>query len=107
MKLEKETILKIQIFNAILFSIVLVSVGCSGPEESKKTNEPEVTKQPSSTLTIPKSEPDDSEGPKKLAAGDKAPDFEIELMGGEMLKLSDHVKNCGGPTILLFDRAHW
>ena len=44
---------------------------------------------------------------KHLAAGDKAPDFRVELLGGRFLRLSSHVKSCGGPTILVFARAHW
>lgn len=41
-----------------------------------------------------------------LAVGDIAPDFELEALGGASVKLSEFVGN-SGPTILLFDRAHW
>lgn len=42
-----------------------------------------------------------------LSVGSKAPDFEVEALGGETIKLSDYVAASSGPTILLFDRAHW
>ena len=45
--------------------------------------------------------------PNKIAIGHDAPDFQVELLGSKLLKLSDHVKKCEGPTILLFARAHW
>ena len=49
----------------------------------------------------------DEQFSKKLALGDRAPDFEVELLGGNRLRLSEHVAGANGPTILLFDRAHW
>jgi len=45
--------------------------------------------------------------PHTIAIGHDAPDFQVELLGSKLLKLSDHVKKCEGPTILLFARAHW
>ena len=45
--------------------------------------------------------------PNTIAIGHDAPDFQVELLGSKLLKLSDHVKKCEGPTILLFARAHW
>jgi hypothetical protein len=107
MKLEKEMIVRSQIFKVVLFSMMLVSIGCGSPDETNTTNEADASNQTSSTVADVKTDLDDSERLKKLAVGDKAPDVEVELMGGQMLKLSDHVKNSSGPTILLFDRAHW
>ncbi len=39
--------------------------------------------------------------------GDQAPDFEVEIRGGQRMRLSDHLASAPGPTILLFSRAHW
>lgn len=44
------------------------------------------------------------DGPLKV--GDSAPDFEIEALGGEQIRLADFLGQ-DRPTILLFDRAHW
>ncbi len=44
---------------------------------------------------------------ERLAVGDLAPDFEFEMMGGERLTFSQYRKDANGPTVLLFDRAHW
>jgi hypothetical protein len=107
MKLEKKMIVRSQILNAFLFSMMLLSIGCSSPDETKTTDKADAPNQTSPMVTDLKTDLDDSEQLKKLAVGDMSPDFEVELMGGEMLKLSDHVKSCSGPTILLFDRAHW
>ena len=43
----------------------------------------------------------------QLAVGDKAPDFEVEVLGGELLRLSSYLGDASGPTVLLFNRAHW
>ena len=42
-----------------------------------------------------------------LAVGDRAPDFEVEVIGGELLRLSACVGATNNPTVLLFNRAHW
>ena len=42
-----------------------------------------------------------------LKVGDKAPDFEVETLGGGKFKLSDQYGADAKPTILLFNRAHW
>ena len=49
----------------------------------------------------------DEEHARKLAVGDKAPDFEVEVLGGESLRLSSYFGDGNGPTVLLFNRAHW
>ncbi len=49
----------------------------------------------------------DEENARKLAVGDKAPDFEVEVLGGESLRLSSFLGEANGPTVLLFNRAHW
>ena len=42
-----------------------------------------------------------------LKVGDKAPDFEVETLSGEMFKLSDRYGDDAKPTVLLFSRANW
>jgi len=43
----------------------------------------------------------------ELSVGDKAPDFEIQTLGGSTFNLSDRVGENSKPTILLFSRANW
>lgn len=42
-----------------------------------------------------------------LKVGDAAPDFEIQTLESDKMKLSDHFGDDGKPVILLFSRANW
>ena len=42
-----------------------------------------------------------------LKVGDRAPDFEVQTLGGGKFKLSDRYTADGKPTVILFNRAHW
>jgi hypothetical protein len=46
-------------------------------------------------------------GNEKLVIGDKAPNFNVEVLGGEVLNFHDFLDEVSGLTLLLFDRAHW
>lgn len=46
-------------------------------------------------------------GQEALKVGDKAPDFELEGLGDEKIKLSERFGEKGRPVILLFSRANW
>ena len=98
--------MKIHIYKIAVLMMVL-PVGCGSPEVSDKSTKPEVAQPKSPAVDEARTNSNENELAMNLAVGDKAPDFEIELMGGEMLKLSEHVLTCGGPTILVFNRAHW
>jgi thiol-disulfide isomerase/thioredoxin len=43
--------------------------------------------------------------PKGLMKGDKAPDFEVKDISGNLIKLSEKLK--AGPVILVFYRGQW
>lgn len=64
-------------------------------------------KKPSERNPAAVSPKTDQQAAKKISVGDRAPDFEIPQLGTDLLKLSEHVRKSEGPTILLFDRAHW
>ena len=49
----------------------------------------------------------DEDQPKAVAVGDEAPDFELQSLGEEKVKLSDRFGEGGHPVVLLFSRAHW
>ena len=73
-----------------LFLFILIPIKCYSLEDFGCEQKAEKQLQ-SNTITI----------------GHDAPDFQVELLGSKLLKLSDHVKKCEGPIILLFARAHW
>ena len=50
---------------------------------------------------------EDVRGAARLKVGDQAPDFEIDVLGGKTIKLSDHVGREKDVTVLVFNRAHW
>ncbi len=74
----------------LLLTWALVAFGCEAPEDSAKRTAGD--KRP------------DARG---LKVGDQAPDFQVEVSGGESFRLSKHLLQAKGPTVLLFDRAHW
>lgn len=103
----------------LLISSALVAFSLSAPgcEQSESSSN-----QISSTETTTRGNRADSEheaepnaepaevndaGDGRLAVGDKAPDFEVEVMGGGSLRLSSCFGAANRPTVLLFDRAHW
>lgn len=51
--------------------------------------------------------PEDTDDVSGVAVGRKAPDFDVEILGGETLTLSSLFGDGQPPTVLLFDRAHW
>ena len=109
-----------------LFSIAVLSSGCDqsgGNKKKKAASEHTPQEVAKSTTKNPKAGPAKKKAAKartakkkqmkkdgdsqQLVAGGKAPDFEVELMGGKQLKFSEHLASSKGPTILLFNRAHW
>ena len=42
-----------------------------------------------------------------LSVGSQAPDFELETIGDEKVKLSDNFGENGKTTVLAFSRANW
>ena len=96
-----------QLISAMLVTLLVVT-GCTKSVDSiDKIGTPETV----SLDDLPDSDADaaqvEDEVVGKLAVGDKAPDFEIEVMGGDLLRFSSYLGGASGPTILLFDRAHW
>ena len=93
--------MKITSCAAIICGMALVAMpGC------KPTVSQTVIKSTGSdeTIDVKTRQADDT---RLLAVGAKAPDFEVEALGGETVRLSDYVSQASGPTVLLFDRAHW
>ena len=83
-------------------------MACDSPGETPPVSLLDTPEQANSAVSGGKEQGGLLRAPRKhLAAGDKAPDFRVELLGGKFLRLSSHVKSCGGPTILVFARAHW
>ena len=93
-----------------LVTLLLGLIGCGASDTVQtQSDAPDTTNFEHPTNSINET---DSTGPANevddvLAVGDKAPDFEIEALGGESLRLSSHCVASKGPIILLFDRAHW
>ena len=106
-------------FPVPLCTLLLLISGCDRPATSVTT---QAAPQSSNTTEIGVQEPsvsidetiaaaetapttDSDSGP--LQIGDDAPDFQIEALGGQSIRLSDFFGDSKAPTILLFDRANW
>ena len=105
-----------QLISTMLFTL-LVAMGCTKSGDSiNKIGTPEsvslddLAESDSDSAQV-ESDSDsaqvEDEDVGKLVVGDKAPDFEIEVMGGDLLRFSSYFGGSSGPTVLLFDRAHW
>ncbi len=96
-----------QLISTMLFTL-LVAMGCTKSGDSiNKIGTPETVSQDDLADSDSDSAQVEDEEVGKLAVGDKAPDFEIEVMGGDLLRFSSYLGSSSGPTVLLFDRAHW
>lgn len=96
------------LFVAVLFSAALLAlIGCAkSVESSSQTGAPEqVSLDAADSDARPMSDAALANGP--LAVGDKAPDFEIEVLGGDVVTLASFLHASTGPTVVLFNRAHW
>ena len=80
--------------------VLLAMAGCKPTVSENVINSTESNE----TTDVKAQQADDT---RLLSVGSKVPDFEVEVLGGETLKLSHYVAESSGPTILLFDRAHW
>jgi len=91
----------------MLFTL-LVAMGCTKSGDSiNKIGTPETVSLDDLADSDSDSAQVEDEDVGKLVVGDKAPDFEIEVMGGDLLRFSSYFGGSSGPTVLLFDRAHW
>jgi hypothetical protein len=88
----------------ISMALVLCTAGCENSNES--SNESVALVGESSRNQIA-SNSGFVEGIEKLAVGDMAPNFRVEVLGGKFLDFHDFLDEASGPTLLLFDRAHW
>lgn len=96
-----------QLISTMLFTL-LVAMGCTKSGDSiNKIGTPETVSLDDLADSDSDSAQVEDEEVGKLAVGDKAPDFEIEVMGGDLLRFSSYFGGSSGPTVLLFDRAHW
>ena len=96
-----------QLISTMLFTL-LVAMGCTKSGDSiNKIGTPETVSLDDLADSDSDSAPVEDEDVGKLAVGDKAPDFEIEVMGGDLLRFSSYLGGASRPTVLLFDRAHW
>ncbi len=94
-----------QLISTMLFTL-LVAMGCTKSGDSiNKIGPPETVSL--DDLADSDSAQVEDEDVGKLVVGDKAPAFEIEVMGGDLLRFSSYFGGSSGPTVLLFDRAHW
>ena len=96
-----------ELISTMLFTL-LMATGCTtSGDPVNKTGTPETVSQDDLADSDLDSAQVEDEDVGKLAVGDKAPDFEIEVMGGDLLRFSSYLGGASGPTVLLFDRAHW
>ncbi len=96
-----------QLISTMLFTL-LVATGCTKSGDSiNKIRTPETVSLDDLADSDSDSAQVEDEDVGKLVVGDKAPDFEIEVMGGDLLRFSSYFGGSSGPTVLLFDRAHW
>ncbi len=96
-----------QLISTMLFTL-LVAMGCTKSGDSiNKIGTPETVSLDDLADSDSDSAQVEDEDVGKLVVGDKAPDFEIEVMGGDLLRFSSYFGGSSGPTVLLFDRAHW
>ncbi len=97
-----------QLISALLVTCVLSATGCTKSEDSiNKVRTPETVPPDDRADSDSNSTQVEDQDVGELAVGDKAPDFEVEVMGGELLRFSSYLSDASGPTVLLFDRAHW
>ncbi len=95
------------LISPMLFTLLLAT-GCTKSGDSiNKIGTPETVSLDDLADSDSDSAQVEDEDVGKLAVGDKAPDFEIEVMGGDLLRFSSYFGGSSGPTVLLFDRAHW
>ena len=96
-----------QLISTMLFTL-LVAMGCTKSGDSiNKIRTSETVSLDDLADSDSDSAQVEDEDVEKLVVGDKAPDFEIEVMGGDLLRFSSYFGGSSGPTVLLFDRAHW
>lgn len=79
--------------------------GCGTAADSVATNAPPPPAPAELIATDSKAAAQDPVKP--LEVGELAPDFAVEALGGKTLRLSEHLALAAGPTIVLFNRAHW
>lgn len=89
---------------SVLAACIPMAIGC-GPAGSLNKESSEATISDDSADSDLK--PTEVNEAESLAVGNQAPDFEIERMGGELLRLSSCIAETKQPTVLLFDRANW
>ena len=93
-----------QLISTMLFTL-LVATGCTKSGDSiNKIGTPETVSLDDLADSDSDSAQVEDEDVGKLVVGDKAPDFEIEVMGGDFLRFSSYFGGSSGPTVLLFDR---
>ena len=92
--------MKIESYAAVCCITLVAMAGCM-PTVSKSVSNSTGSDE---TIDAQTRQVDD---PRLLAVGTSAPDFEVEALGGDTVRLTDYVAASSGPTILLFDRAHW
>ena len=67
----------------------------------------ELVDQSQNNRELAKSLPGEGRVSGQLSVGDQAPDFDLELIDGEIVPFSEHLQQSNGPTILVFSRGHW
>ena len=101
------------LISTVLATFMLAVVGCEQTGSSvdqigsTKTKLPDDQGNSGHETDSNKPSGGEEEDARKLVVGDKAPDFEVEVLGGESLRLSSYFGDASGPTVLLFNRAHW
>ena len=92
---------------SIGLAVLVLCIGCEPTGEANPSGQPTANETSDVDAPVEDAEASGSSEDEKLSVGDKAPDFEVELLGGKTQRLSELVSQSDGPTILLFDRAHW
>ena len=97
-----------RLISTLLVLCVLSTMGCTKSRDSiNKVGTPETVSADDGADSKSNSVQVEDQDVGRLAVGDKAPDFEVEVMGGELLRFSSYLGDATGPTVLLFNRAHW
>ena len=97
-------VLPILLICVVPIACVVPIVGCGQPQELGTEAKAAISR------TAEDFNADEGHLPRKdepLAVGQRAPDFEVEVLGGQSLRLHEFLARSEGPTVLLFDRAHW